>query len=209
MIKAVLFDFDGVIINTEKRKFHDLSKLLVKSGYKVRKGFFGRMVGKKTVSFLKEEYPKMPENEISSLNILRRKMEYLNLGAYKMIPGLKPLLGYLRKKGIMIGIVTGSEHDFVTKILREKKLLEYFSCVVSGEQFTNSKPDPECYIHALRKMDLSPSDAIVIEDSKAGAAAAENAGMRVFLLNTYVNHLGKDAFDNHVGLKKHLSTSFS
>src|SRR3990167_1054338 len=117
MIKGVIFDFDGVIIDTESRKFKDLKKILRTYGYDLKSKLFPEMVGKKTSFFLSSEYPDMPARILKDIVAKRRKMQNRSIDSYKLIPGIKELLKFLKYRNYAVAIATGSEKDFIKKIL--------------------------------------------------------------------------------------------
>ena len=135
MIKGVIFDFDGVIIDTESRKFKDLKKILRTYGYDLKSKLFPEMVGKKTSFFLSSEYPDMPARILKDIVAKRRKMQNRSIDSYKLIPGIKELLKFLKYRNYAVAIATGSEKDFIKKILKYHSIGSYFDVIVSGEAF--------------------------------------------------------------------------
>jgi len=187
MTKCFIFDFDGVIADTEKRKFHDLKKILGSYGYALNKLYFDKMVGKKTLFFLSSIYPELSKETLKEICSKRRKMQNSDISSYNPISGIKELLGFLKKKGYIIALTTGSEKNFVKKILKHNLIDSYFDLIISGESFKSSKPNPECYTLTLNKLGLSPSEAIIVEDSAAGIEAGKKSGCKVFAVMTYLN----------------------
>ena len=182
MIKAIIFDFDGVIVDTERKKFKELQNLMNSTKFILTECDFKDMIGKKTSAFLSEKFPDMDKKEIKKTEEQRRKK--LKNTEEKILPGLKKLILYLQSKKIKIAITTGTVKEIVEKTLRSNEISSFFDTIVTGEDFKESKPFPECYEKTLKKLQLNPSEIIVIEDSIAGIKAARAAKCKVFGIMT-------------------------
>jgi beta-phosphoglucomutase len=208
MVKAIIFDFDGVIVDTEKKKFNDLKKILKKQNILLKKNSFSDMVGKKTDLFLKEQFPNIKKTIFNKIIDERRKEQNKNIEKYKLIKGIKKLLNYLKLKNVKIGLTTGSKKQFVLKILEKNKINYFFDIIVTGEDFISSKPNPECFKLTLKKLKVSSKETIIIEDSKAGIQSAKLTGSKVFGLNTYNNISSKTGankiFNTHIDILNYV-----
>jgi beta-phosphoglucomutase len=205
MIKGIIFDFDGVIVETESKKFSDLKQILLEYDYVLSPESFYDMIGKKTKTFLLEKFPGLPSTLLDNILKQRKKRLYAESGTIKLVPGIKGLLRYLKKRDLKLAITTGSEKEFVDSLLRVNGLRDYFDMIITGEQFNSSKPDPECYAITLKKMALNPDDVIVIEDSLAGILAAKKMGCVVIGIETYgkiTSALSDYIFKNHSDILK-------
>jgi HAD superfamily hydrolase (TIGR01509 family) len=200
MIKAIIFDFDGVIVDSEKKKFNDLQQILHNMNFNLKKTDFIEMMGKKTGAFLSLKFPEMNQAEIKKITELRRERLFLNPNI-KLIPGVKDLLEFIKLNKIKTTITTGSTKNLVKKVIEIKGIKNYFDIIIAGEDFKETKPSPECYNLTLKKLNLNPSEVIIIEDSIAGVKASKSANCRVFGLMTYLNKVElRDAdkvFANH------------
>lgn len=208
MVKGIIFDFDGVIVDTERKKFKDLKAILKKYNYTLDNKFFPDFIGKKTAHFLNEKFSSMNKDLIKKITEDRRKSQYSKFNTYTLIPGIQELLKYIRSKKLIIALTTGTRKDIVEEILKINSLKKYFNILVTGEDFHTSKPDPECYKVTLDKIKLPPEEVIVIEDSLAGIRAAKKAGCTVFALQVYfdkdyLNEADKILKD-HTELQKHI-----
>lgn len=212
MIKAIIFDFDGVIVETENHRLSHLKELLQKKKFIVHNLSLNVLIGKKTRSFLKETIPNITEKEIDEIyteqsEILKKKQE-----EYVLLEGLNELLEFLKNKEYALAVCTGSRRLRVKNILKQNGVLQYFKIIVSGEDFSSSKPDPECYEKTLQKLDLSADEVIIIEDSPAGITAGKNVGAKVFGLMTYLDEAElKEAdrvFKSHVEILVYLKHRF-
>ncbi len=99
-------------------------------------------------------------------------------------PGLQKFLDELKGAGIAIGIATRMSHEFVDFVLNRMNIRQYFSLILTSENVTKSKPDPEIYVMALQRLGVGTNEAIVIEDSLSGIRAAQAAGTKVIGLAT-------------------------
>jgi HAD superfamily hydrolase (TIGR01509 family) len=209
VIRAIIFDFDGVIVDSETEKFKTLKKILKDYNIVLRENAFKHILGKKTGVFLNEEFPELSQQEKE--NIIQERREHTK-EKLPLIPGITALLTTLYDK-YLIALVTGSEKNSVERILKENNLTQFFNQIITGEQFSSSKPDPECYNIALKKMRVQPSEAIIIEDSPSGILAGKNAGCCVFALTTsqarkYLHHADK-IFDSHDEIHQYLQTDLN
>lgn len=180
-IKAIIYDFDGTIVNTEtahlkawQRTINDFGYKLTDLSSKIRLN----MIGKKPIAIAKEivEYLQL---KISPNDLFNKKSEYLLENIYatvKLNSGIKNVLKYQKNKGYKIAIGSSGEKNYITKILTKFDLINYFDVIVTGEEINKGKPDPETYIAVINKLHLSPSECIVIEDAKNGIKAGKKAG---------------------------------
>ncbi|MCF7872293.1 HAD family phosphatase [Candidatus Woesearchaeota archaeon] len=212
MIKAIIFDFDGVVVDTEAVKFEHLSNVLVEKGFSTKDLTLKSLIGKKTRHFLQEIFPEITEKEINQIYLERSKLHKEQQEKYILIEGLVDLLKFLKKSNFTIALCTGSENQLVESVLKHNKIEKYFETIVTGEDFSSSKPDPECYEKTLEKLNLNTKDVIIIEDSPAGIIAGKAVGASVFGLMTYLNESElKDAdkvFKSHVDLLDFFKKAF-
>jgi beta-phosphoglucomutase len=210
MIKTIIFDFDGVIVDTEINKFKDLKKILNNNEFALDESDFKDMIGKKTKAFLSLKFPNMKLEQKEKIAELRRENQLSN-DYFNLIPGIKELLNFIKSKEIRMVITTGSKRDFVKKILTDNQIESFFDMLITGEDFEKSKPSPECYETTLNKLNLNSSEVIVIEDSVAGITSAKDANCTVFGIMTY---LGKEdlleadqVFKNHLDILDYLENN--
>lgn len=184
-MKAVIFDFDGVIAETESKKHSDLRRMLETKGIHMPDAITPSFIGKKTDAYLNEKFKTLTKEQIKEITKLRHANKLLDIDKIKLVDGIEPLLKQLKKVGLKIAICSGSEREFIDSFLKIKKLTNYFDLIVAGEDFSSSKPNPECYFITLNKLGLTSSDCIVVEDSPAGIQAGKDAGCTVYAVKTY------------------------
>lgn len=207
MIKAVIFDFDGVVVDTETAKFKELQRLLKGTGCVLKKKDFKDMIGRKTGVFLSTKFPCLDNAKIDQIVALRRKRQFAGIQG-KLITGIRTLLAFIKSKKIKIALATGSTRKVINKILKEKKIQNFFDIITAGEDFKESKPSPESYKATLKKLKMHPSEVIVIEDAPAGIKAAKKAKCKTWGITTYLNKAalkGADAiFSGHEAILRHI-----
>lgn len=183
MIKAVIFDLDGVLVTTDELHFEAWKVLADKLGINdftkadnVRQRGVSRMASLEVVlektdrAFSKEEKLALAEekNEIyvRSLSVLSET---------DVLSGANEFIDYLKSKGIKTAV--GSASKNTPLILEKTKLAGKFDAVSCGLDTTKSKPDPEVFLIAAKKLGVAPCDCVVVEDSDAGIEAAKTGGM--------------------------------
>lgn len=212
MPRAVIFDFDGVIVESEKEKFNVLNKLLKPYKLSIKKKDFQRMVGKKTPAFLKEYFGDRIDDEASlSIEEKRRGLLIKSIEKTKPVKGVKEFIKFLKSEGLKLCIATGTKKPIVIKILKIFDLSGIFDEFVTGEDFKTSKPDPEVYRIAIQRLNMPVQDLLAIEDSVAGVSSAKGAGIRCVGITTTQKKSDLDHADivvkSFAELRKILSAS--
>ena len=178
--KAIIFDYDGVITDTESFRATVLNELIEPYGKRIPQGD-DSIVGKKTHHYLKETFPDLTEEQTTTIRKLWRQKRLER--PTPLVPGVKDVITYAQSNA-KTAITTGSSKEAVAQTL-EHHAIKAFDALVTGEDFDTSKPDPECYRLALERLGLEPGRALVIEDSAAGIRAGKAAGCTVYGLGTY------------------------
>ena len=209
MLKAIIFDFDGVILDTEMDRFLFIQNELSKHGYILSESEFQNSCGKKISEFLTEKYPDIKEDAVKDIIANRRKNIKENLRNLSLIPGIVELVKFLSNK-YSLAITTGSQRVVVEETIRYHNMADCFSLIVSGDEINSSKPNPEGYIHTINKLSMNPEEVIIIEDAEAGIIAGHKAGCKVYAIKNEYNpsHIS-DAdriFRNHKELLKYFKS---
>lgn len=207
MIKGVIFDFDGVIADTERINFENLQNILIKYKYELKEKDFLNFMGQRTIHFLKGKFPLIPERDLNSIYNEKRKMQEASINRIKVISGLLELLKYLKANKYKTAVATVSSLEFLKKTIEFNEISQYFDNLISEQEVTAPKPNPESYETALKKMGLTSTETIVIEDSNAGIKAGKAAGCKVFAVNGSVNQDQSEAdkiFDDHFGVLRYF-----
>jgi putative hydrolase of the HAD superfamily len=187
-IKAVIFDFDGTIIDTETiwvEIFQELTK--EKFAINVPLEELVKCIGTTDDAMFKyieqQTGSKVNREEIKKLAHERfmEKKSILNVRE-----GVKEKLDEAKEIGIEIGLASSSSREWVEGFLRQFELWDYFSVVMTKEDVAKVKPDPALYLKALEALQVEPYEALAIEDSANGALAAVEAGMNCIVIPNQV-----------------------
>ena len=183
MIKAVIFDLDGVIVSTDDCHYEAWKKMADEEGIYFDKTINNRLRGVSRMESLEivleravKEY-----SEEEKLQLAERKNGYYKefitkLTPNDILPGAKENLEELRKNGIKIAIGSSSKNTPV--ILKQIGLDNYFDAVSDGNNITNSKPDPEVFLKAADMLSIPYGECMIVEDADAGIEAGKRAGMK-------------------------------
>ncbi|MFL6555335.1 MAG: HAD family hydrolase [Bacillus sp. (in: firmicutes)] len=183
-IKAVIFDFDGTIIDTETIWFQVFKELLQeKFSFELPLEEFAKCIG--TTDEGLYEYiqaqtgEKIDAQQIKKLSNERfiEKKEILEVRE-----GVIEKLEEAKELGYLIGLASSSSREWVEGFLRQFELWDYFSVVKTREDVVKVKPDPALYVKALEALQVKPQEALAIEDSLNGAIAAIEAGMNCIVI---------------------------
>lgn len=180
MIKLVIFDLDGVLLDSESlykqlnlELFHELGAHISDEEYN---SFIG-ISGDKMWGYIKDKSGL--SQSTSELRMLERERKYNGLLEHNLVPnpGLFELLNYISSKNIPCAIASSGLMKNVSLILEKLNVSSYFSHIVSGEMPQKGKPNPEIFLLAAAHYGISPNQCLVIEDSKNGTIAAKAASM--------------------------------
>ncbi len=182
-IQAVLFDLDGVIVSTDEFHFRGWKHLADEIGVYFDRTINERLRGvsrTKSLEILLEQAPKQ-YSQIQKAEMAARKNEYYRqqvqaLSPENILPGVMSILTGLKERGICIAV--GSSSKNASLIIEKIGLASYFDAVVDGNEIIRSKPDPEVFLLAAKKLGIPPEKCLVVEDAEAGIEAALAAGMK-------------------------------
>lgn len=183
MIKGVIFDMDGVLVDSEVEYRRHFQEFLRQNDVMVELSELNFLIG--ASSKAETEYFSKKLN-ISFAEAQQKKEAFLNEAAMEYGKLKKPyvneLLDYLQSKKIKMALASSSKMENIQRVLEECGIKDYFSTVVSGEMFVETKPNPEIYNYTTDSMNLLKEELLVVEDSHYGIKAAKAAGLRVAAL---------------------------
>lgn len=180
-IQCVLFDMDGVVIDTEP--LYD--KFWKHAGDRYNTGIpdFEKVVKGTTLdNILAKYFSHLTEEEMA--NLIKSHDEFERDMVFEEISGSLAFVHELKNKGVKIGLVTSSAEKKMKAVNESLHFDELFDTIISASHITKSKPDPEGYLLAAKRLDAKPENCIVFEDSFAGIEAGKAAGMTVIGLYT-------------------------
>jgi beta-phosphoglucomutase len=185
---GVLFDNDGVIVDTAEGHFRSFQKLGEDVGYAISYEVFASLFGRHN----RDIFPilighDLPADEIEDLSN-RKEAIFRDIirGNIVPLPGVPELLRGLREAGIHVAMGTSTPRENVELILGSLNLMRYFEVIVAAEDVTRGKPDPQVYLLGAQRLGLEPVRCVVVEDAVAGVQAALNGGMKALGVTT--NH---------------------
>ncbi|MGI6084307.1 MAG: HAD family hydrolase [Acetivibrionales bacterium] len=181
MIKALVFDLDGVIIDSERISTEVTLQILKDAGVESDSDEISKFVGMQNEKMWTILIDRYQIKEFVEQLMKKQKdyiIEWFLNGELEPIDGVMELLEEARRKNLKIGLATSAPRDYAEYILNKIKAAEYFKVLVTSDEITKSKPDPEVYITAANALGIKPGECVAIEDSTAGIQAAKSAGMK-------------------------------
>lgn len=181
-IHAVIFDHDGTLVNSEPTHLQCWREVLQSYGVHLSQQDYSQ-----NLSGMPSAYSAMWLAAKFNLDaepgaLLSRKQKllegFLTSSGFPLMPGILPLLNYLREREIPMAVATGASREEVVRSLACHKITPYFSSVVSKDDVKNNKPAPDVYQLAAAHLEVQTSDCLAIEDSDNGEKAARSAGMQ-------------------------------
>ncbi len=214
--KAIIFDFDGTIVSTEKLHYQALEKALAEVGMELSyQEFAENYFGVPDVILLPELFKRRDKTltaEIAEQVLRSKKAIYLTLDAHALnaYPGMLKFMQMISDH-MPMAICTGAHRqdiDLVLPILENGKIFPLMQHIVTADDVTNTKPHPESYLLVADRLGVAPQDCLVFEDTATGIQSAKMAGMYVVAL-THTNPREKlqhadEIIDTIIGYEKNL-----
>jgi HAD superfamily hydrolase (TIGR01509 family) len=177
-LSAILWDNDGVLVDTEVVYFEATRAVLAAAGYELSEGDFVEMSLRRGRSAFELVGDRFAPAAIEAMR-LQRNRDYHEAVArgVRVNPGVRECLQALCAH-MRMGIVTGSRRDHFEAMHRTSGLMPYFEFTLTHDEYERSKPHPEPYLTAVERYDLDPGSCVVIEDSERGVRSAVAAGLR-------------------------------
>lgn len=179
-VDAIIFDMDGVLIDSERISFQCFQEVCKEFNYKMDEKFYLKMIGRNVKSIktiMEEEYGADFPFDIIYKKKAALAFEITNKNGVIVKPGVHELLDYLNEENYKIAVATSTRRERALELLEEAKIKDKVNYVVCGDQVENSKPDPEIFLKAAQGLGVTPEKCVVIEDSDAGITAAYAAKM--------------------------------
>jgi beta-phosphoglucomutase len=195
MIRAVIFDMDGVLIDAKEWHYESLNQALKLVGYTITREehetAFDGLPTKRKLELLTSTHG-LPRNLHSFLNEM--KQEYTMDMVYQLC---KPTfhhefaLSRLKRRGYKLAVASNSIRNSVQTMMEKSHLSQYLDLQLSNEDVTHAKPHPEIYLKAIRTLGVTPQEALVVEDNENGIRAATASGAHVLVVRD-VNDVNLD-----------------
>ena len=180
-IKAIFFDHDGTLVDSEPIHFQLWREVLAGHGVALseaqyRERYAGIPTAANAIDLVSRFAIDATAAALAGEKNAATRL-YLEQRAFPLMPGVSDAVPLLHRAGWRLAIVTGASAEGVQTTLRQHSLAEFFETVVSGDDVVQSKPAPDCYRLAARRLGLSPSECVAIEDTEHGVNSAAAAGV--------------------------------
>ncbi|PFH88684.1 HAD family hydrolase [Bacillus sp. AFS088145] len=196
MIKAVIFDFDGLIVDTESVWFEAYNEVLQRYEVELTLQKFSEVVGTSDeilFDFINSNLKEPIEKEL--IEQMAKELVDEKLLEPALRESVEDYLISAKNAGLQIALASSSSREWVESFLKKLNIYEYFSVIKTKNDVKKVKPDPELYLKAIEEIGVQASEAVAFEDSLNGLIAATKAGLHcVIVPNQVTSHL---EFENH------------
>ncbi|MCH3918105.1 MAG: HAD family phosphatase [Spirochaetia bacterium] len=181
MVEAIIFDMDGVLIDSEPYHLSLDLELLRRHGIEMSKSEHDKIRGMDNLSFFKRVVAEhkldvLPEQLLAEKNsMMLAALQY----RFPHMPGIEDLTVLLKQLGLLVAVASSSYRVVVDYVLERLHWKHLVSCSVCGDEVTIAKPDPQIYVRTAAKLGVLPLSCAVVEDSTNGILSAKKAGMSV------------------------------
>jgi HAD superfamily hydrolase (TIGR01509 family) len=180
MIRAIIFDFDGLILETEGPSYQSWKQVYQAFGFPLPFSTWSTIIGTTQGEFdPRMELQKLVKDGVDweGVELRRRASENALIEAQSVLPGVEQYLRDARHLGFKTGLASSSSCQWVMGHLTRLGLVDCFDCICASDDVQRVKPDPELYLSVLRELDVRADEAIALEDSPIGIRAAKEAGI--------------------------------
>ena len=196
-MKAVIFDMDGVIVDSEKLWSQAEREVFGSLGVQVTNDLSILTQNMTTTEVTKFWYERFPwvhksQEEVEQM-VIDRVIELIEKEDC-VISGIKNFMEKITKEGFKIGVATNSPYSVIPAVLRKANISHLVDAISSAEFEENGKPQPDVYLNALKKLNLTADQCIAIEDSNSGIRAAKTAGLKVIAFSKYSSMIVEETY---------------
>ncbi|WP_336785475.1 HAD family hydrolase [Paenibacillus sp. MMO-177] len=207
-MKAIVFDFDGLIIDTETVWYHAYKEVL--QGYNVDFPLevFVKCIGTDDATLNAFIEDKLGLENIEIIMKLTKENHKSRMELLDIREGVREYLIEAKNLGLKIGLASSSSRQWVEGFLKQLHILDYFEVIKTGDQVEKVKPDPTLYIKTLEALNINANEAIAFEDSANGARAAIAAGLKcVIVTNEVTKEINFEKFHLRINSMREMSLS--
>jgi HAD superfamily hydrolase (TIGR01509 family) len=203
MIRALIFDFDGLVLETEGPSYQSWVEVYRSFGQSLPFSIWSKIIGTTQATFDPRLDLQTRVNEPvdwDRVEAERQKNESALIEAQVMLPGVEAYLNTARRLGLKIGLASSSSCQWVTGHLTRLRLEDYFDCIRASDDVKHVKPDPALYLTVLQALEVRADEAIAFEDSPIGIHSAKQAGLYCIAIpNPLTSQLNLDEADFRMG----------
>ena len=185
MLKLIIFDMDGLMIDSERVTFECYQERLKDMNLTMDEEFYKTLLGK-PIKGIYQRFYDVYGNDFPIQNVIQDvhqlMAERFETEGVPVKKGLVELLHYLKDNNYKTIVATSSNRDRVDKILAQAKITEFFDDSICGDEVTKGKPNPEVFLKSCQKLGVNVDEAIVLEDSEAGIQASYDANIKVICI---------------------------
>ncbi len=185
MLKAIILDMDGTMMDTERAAALEWPQVGKVFGFEVTSSFinyFMGLTGKQKKERIQEMLPDRSDTEEIIAYLYQSVKARIKNEGVAAKPGLTELIHYCKSRNLILAVASSSPVHRIEELLGNHGLLQYFDLIIGGDLVTRHKPDKEIYDLAAARLNLTHTEVMVIEDSRVGLAAAYAADMKVILV---------------------------
>ena len=185
MIKAVIFDMDGTLIDSQPIWYQVSTDFFQKNGFPVTMDDMIKLTGSpvaKLVDYVLQVYG---QKDKARAQLVTELMDYAVseiLAAKPLLPNVKDVLAQLKQQGIKIAVASASPRNMLQGIVDSCGIAEYFDYLVSAEELDYNKPHPAVYLHAAQQLGVSVAECFAVEDSVLGMISGKAASMKTVVI---------------------------
>ncbi|MCI8513347.1 MAG: HAD family phosphatase [Lachnospiraceae bacterium] len=181
MLRGILFDMDGTLIDSEPVHCRAYQMTLAPMGFSIQYEDFASLLGATRpviLAKIHEMFGMFPiSDEEFERTVQMRKDEINQNEGYPLVAGVREMLERMQKAGYRLAVASSSPQPYIENVITTLSLGGFFDLLISGENVANPKPAPDIFQKAAEKLGLTPSECLVVEDSHNGILAANRAGM--------------------------------
>jgi HAD superfamily hydrolase (TIGR01509 family) len=179
-IKAAIFDFDGLIVDTESAEFQLWQEVFAEHGQKLELEFWADVIGRPRSHFdMYAHFQQLTDSQVDIEQLRKERRARLKelILSLPILPGVRECLSAARELGLKIGLASSSGRNYVCGHLERLGLFEFFDATKCFEDTPEHKPNPGPYRAVLEALEVMPHEAVAFEDSPHGVASAQAAGI--------------------------------
>lgn len=188
MIKAILFDMDGVLVDAREWHYEALNRALGLFGYEISRidhiHSYDGLPTKDKLNLISET-SNLPYSLHGFINKLKQKYT-MEIISQKCAPLFQHeyALSRLKNQGYVLAVCSNSIRGTIEAMMQKSELMQYLDLIMSNEDVKNAKPDPEIYLKAMERLNLKPNECLILEDNKNGILAAKRSGGHLLQIDT-------------------------